>query len=171
MLVFGCHLATKIDALSRLAPRTHFGWFGVPFGTPFFGPPFGSILCVLGSTFDCFGSFGPLWLHFGCLFLSFCTVWPLSWSVLGYIPCFWRRKLPNTAKLILGIKSLVNCYLLFCLATEGRAVYRNVQLESSYRVRGSKFGSVDRIHLAGGFDVTLRRGDEFWENSKTMFCN
>ena len=119
-----------------------------------FGRPFGPVWNAFGYTFDRFVSLGPLWLHFGCLFLSFCTVWPLSWSVLGYIPCFWRRNLPNTAKLILGIKFLIKCYLLFCLplgplaellpqATERRAVKRNVRLESSYRVRGSKFGSAE----------------------------
>ena len=99
---------------SLLAPLWH------PFGP--FGCPFGSILCVFGSTFYSFGSFGPLWLHFGCLFLSFCF--------------------------------LIKCYLLFCLplgplaellpqATERRAVYRNVRLGSSCRVRGSKFGSAE----------------------------
>ena len=144
MRVFGCHLATKIDALSRLAPRTHFCWFLAAFWHPF------GLLCA---------PFWPrlerFWLHFRSFWLLWTTLAPLwvSFSLIlhrlalilkgfGLHPLFLAPQSAKYCKIDLGNQISYKVLLailsstwpggeLLPQATERRAVYRNVRLESS----------------------------------------
>ena len=88
---------------SLLAPLwSTLGSFWHPFGSML--GPFGSILGPFGSTLRPFGSIlDPFWaiLH----------PWPLSWTVLGYIPGFWRRNPQKHSEIDPGIQFLTNCRL------------------------------------------------------------